>query len=87
MFLKFEFERLMDANKIDNLDILAAGKVRNERVCDEHPERPAVLICINMGYAHCEECRDTTELRTGCGYCPDTGNCEIQAYYNKLENG
>ncbi len=57
------------------------------RMCDDHPDRQAVIFCENMGYAFCRECRDTTELRRGCGYCPDVGKCEIQAYYNKLEGG
>ena len=55
------------------------------RMCDDHPDRPAVLLCENMGYAYCEECRDTTEMRVGCGYCPNVGHCEIQAYYNELK--
>lgn len=73
--------------KNENIEIQIT-KVNNEgRMCDDHPDRPAVIFCENMGDAYCEECRDTSEMRTGCGYCPNVGKCEIQAYYNALEDG
>ena len=76
----------MSYKDTSQLDYLPKQTSREGRRCDEHPDRPAVLICLNLGLAYCDECRVASDLRISCGYCPETGHCEIQPYYNELEN-
>jgi len=66
------------------IEVLKANN--SEMMCTDHPDQPAVLVCENMGFAYCAECRDNNEMRTGCSYCPNVGKCEIQAYYNEQES-
>lgn len=52
-------------------------------VCQNHPDRSAVLCCPR-GRAFCAECREQEEMRSGvCGYCPHVGDssCPIQKHY------